>query len=124
MESCEANADSQVFRLRRTQELAMLHQSHIIRDTSLEAHDYVQQSGRATTQEQNILTLFNDNLHLTFTRREVAAALHMETSTVAARINSLVKAGALEEKPRRKCNISGINAIALRLPTEQGELFA
>lgn len=100
----------------------MLHTN--IRETSLEAHDYVQSSGRSNTQERNILTLLNDNLHLNFTRREVAAALHMETSTVAARINSLVKAGELEEMPiKRKCNISGINAIALRLPAEQKALF-
>lgn len=95
-----------------------------IRESSLNAHDYVQSSGKASTQENTILNFLRDNMHLSFTRRELAESLGMETSTMSARVNSLVKAGKLVELDhKRKCTVSKITAIALKLPTEQSELF-
>jgi len=100
----------------------MLHTN--IRETSLDAHDIVQTSGKAGTQETMILNLMDDNRHLSFTRRELASALDMETSTMSARVNSLVQAGKVIELPhKRKCSVSGINAIALQLPAKQAGLF-
>jgi DNA-binding MarR family transcriptional regulator len=95
-----------------------------MRETSLDAHDYVQSSGKAATQEMLIINFMDDNRHLDFTRRELAKALDMETSTMSARVNSLVKAGKVIEMSRkRKCSISGITAIVLHLPPRQQELI-
>jgi hypothetical protein len=97
---------------------------HNIRQTSLEAHDYVQSSGKAETQENMIINLMEDNRHLDFTSRELASTLSMETSTMAARVNSLVKAGKiLEMTNRRKCSVSGITAAVLQLPPIQKQLI-
>jgi len=40
------------------------------------------------------------------TRRQIARALKMETSTVSARVNSMLKWGCLDEKTKMLCPIS------------------
>lgn len=49
------------------------------------------------------------------TRRELANNLHMETSTVAGRVNELIKLGLVNECPKRKCQITGRTAYTLEL---------
>jgi len=94
-----------------------------MKETSLEAHDYVQSSGKAGTQEMAILNFMDENRHLDFTRRELAAALSMETSTMSARVNSLLTAEKLIEPYKRKCTVSGLTVWALKLPPAQQELI-
>lgn len=50
-------------------------------------------------------------------RRQVARAANMETSTVAARVNAMVEAGILEqtESASYKCPITGTHVIGIRV---------
>lgn len=55
---------------------------------------------------------------------ELAKSLHMEKSTVSARVNELLyEFKALEERPRRKDRVSGIMIRPVALPAKQLDLF-
>ena len=47
------------------------------------------------------------------TRHEIAAKLNMETSTISARVNSMLKWGVLEESHKRPCGITGRTVWAI-----------
>jgi Fic family protein len=99
-----------------------------VRDSSIDAYYSPDNLKRFTNQHKDILEIFHNNPKRDFTRKEIAKLLHLETSTVSARINELVHVlFVLEELPeKRHCSISKINVYALRLikqPTAQRELF-
>lgn len=50
---------------------------------------------------------------------EIAKALHMEKSTVSARVNKLIEVGSLEAKPHRKDRVSGVTVRPVGLPAKQ-----
>lgn len=49
------------------------------------------------------------------TNSELAAALRLPASTVAARINALKKSGLVEEWSRRRCTVTGFSAKVHRV---------
>lgn len=73
-------------------------------DTSLEAYIEINENGKLTTQEAIILSYLNDKRNAT--RRVIARDLHMETSTVSARVNSLKQKHKVIDKEVVKCPIS------------------
>ena len=58
------------------------------------------------------------------TRRMTARALGMETSTVSARVNELVKHGDLCERFIAPCPITGVRVNWIDLPDGQMEMAA
>ena len=48
-----------------------------------------------------------------YTRKELAFKTGMETSTIAGRVNELVKSGAIEIVGKKKCPISKKNVESL-----------
>ncbi|MEO8021097.1 hypothetical protein [Polaromonas sp.] len=57
-----------------------------------------------------------------YSRRQIAKALHMETSTMAARMNSLIADGRCEVCGTLKCPITGVNVEAVKLTSQQMEI--
>ncbi|MDA0073480.1 winged helix-turn-helix domain-containing protein [Brachyspira hyodysenteriae] len=58
------------------------------------------------------------------TRGEIAHHLKMEKSTVAARVNAMLKYGILQEVGKRKDKISGVNNYVVAINKDgQGRLF-
>ena len=58
------------------------------------------------------------------TRGEIAHYLKMEKSTVAARVNAMLKYGILQEVGKRKDKISGVNNYVVAINKDgQGRLF-
>jgi DNA-binding MarR family transcriptional regulator len=97
-----------------------------VRESSLEAFNAMQSLGKFGLQECRIMAFFKENAHRDFTRREIAHFLDMETGTVAARVNALIKTESLaERKDRRECEISkkNVTVVGLPLPTGQQKLF-
>jgi DNA-binding MarR family transcriptional regulator len=94
-----------------------------VRPTSIDTYHSLKSKFGA--QACKIMAFMKDNAHLTFTRRELAECLELETSSVSGRVNQLVKDGDLIElTEKRKCSITGITAIALSLPVAgQKKLF-
>lgn len=84
-----------------------------VRDTSLEAYYTADLSQQAKS-------VFNYlHAHQGMTRREIASGLGIDVSSVAGRINELVKAGSVAENIQRKCSVTGRTAWALTAVTRQ-----
>ena len=93
-----------------------------VRQSSIDVYHSLQSKFGAQTCK--IMAFMNENPQHGFTRREIAKYLSIETSSVAGRVNELVKNGDLIELPvKRKCSITGITAIILQLPLSQSDLF-
>lgn len=89
-----------------------------MRESSLEAYGQVRASGKAGTQEQDILAFLTGRQAMS--RRQIAHALKLETGTCAARVNALVKRGALVESENRyPCPITGVRVHLLEVPSVQ-----
>lgn len=59
-----------------------------------------------------------------YTRAELAERTGLRLSSVCGRVNELLERGAVQERSRRPCSITGVSAHALRLAPAQQELFA
>jgi DNA-binding MarR family transcriptional regulator len=95
-----------------------------VRETSREVYQQMQELGRFGEQECKIMAFVRENCHLDFTRREISHYLDMETSTVSARVNALIKDGDIVERDsRRECSISKKNVHVIGLPLAQKTLF-
>jgi predicted transcriptional regulator len=96
-----------------------------VRQTSIDTYHSLQSKFGA--QACKIMAFMKDNGHLTFTRREIAHALSLETSSVSGRVHQLVADGDLIElEEKRKCSVTGITSTVLSLPplpTGQQKLF-
>ncbi len=57
-----------------------------------------------------------------YSRRQIAQALRMETSTMAARMNSLIASGRCEVCGTLKCPITGVTVESVKLVAAQMEL--
>lgn len=57
-----------------------------------------------------------------YSRRQIAKASRLETSTVAGRVNEMLAAGQIEICGRLKCPVTGILVEAVKLVAEQMEL--
>lgn len=94
---------------------------HAIRSSSLDAyHGHVAGSvefNQAAQVEQEIAR------QVVCTRRMVAKALGMETSTVAARVNKLLADGRVVEGGMSPCPITGKRVNWLTLAPAQREMF-
>ena len=72
--------------------------------TSKIAFSQLQKDHAIPTQENKILLYLQDNKEAT--RRQIARDLKMETSTVSARVNSLVNKRLIRSKKLTKCPIT------------------
>lgn len=80
-----------------------------VRDTSLEAYVEHAETGKLSEQQQTIMYFMRfkpDGV----TRNELATGSTMRLSSVCGRVNELIKKGLLEDGPRRRCTITGINS--------------
>jgi hypothetical protein len=93
-----------------------------VRESSIEC--FHGQQARFDKQSQQIIDYIKANPTKAFTRREIAVALSIDTSSVAGRVNKLVTDKELHELPRRKCSISKIMAHTLMIPRKQPEQTA
>lgn len=78
-----------------------------VKDTSREAYSslslFESESKLSKMQEAIINQMQYDK---EYTRKELAVKTGMETSTIAGRVNELVKSGAIEIVGKKKCPIS------------------
>ena len=92
----------------------------MVRGISIEAYYKHRESGKAMSQWAAIYDYLV--LRLPLTRSEISARTGIRLSSVCGRVNELIKAGLLEESPRRDCRIT--NEPAHPVGTKmQGELF-
>tara|TARA_X000001382_G_C3043634_1_gene138694 strand:- start:250 stop:528 length:279 start_codon:yes stop_codon:yes gene_type:complete len=74
------------------------------RRTSRISYKDLIETGRQGTQVKSILKLLSTGESLS--RREIADVVRLETSSVAGRVNTLIKMGIVQENKMRKCLIS------------------
>lgn len=94
----------------------------LVRDTSVAA--YHAMAPRLSNQQRKIVQWLAFNCHKTWTRREVATAIGMETATMSARVNALMKLGIVVESGTKIDPVSGFEVGAITLPPFQSDLFA
>lgn len=88
----------------------------MVRPSSLEAYAEVKATGKAGNQEQAILDWLTQ-VNRAVSRRQIHAGTGIETSTVSARVNALIKRGAVHESAERyPCPITGIRVHLVELP--------
>lgn len=92
-------------------------------DTSRDSFRAHRVTGALGRQQRLVLAFLHDHRASTYTRSELADATGIKLSAICARVNELIKVGAIEELPRRACQVTGVSAHALRLAVEQGALF-
>lgn len=87
---------------------------HLVRETSAQAHDEHHASGKAAEQKTAILNALGNR---EMTRRELAHATGIETSSVSGRVNEMLYDNPiiLEECGKRKCSITGKMVYQVRL---------
>jgi DNA-binding Lrp family transcriptional regulator len=78
---------------------------------------------RLQDEQRRIVHWLAANCHRTWTRREVATALGMETSSVAGRVNGLLKLGAVVEIGTKLDPLTGREVGAITLPPFQADMF-
>ncbi len=76
----------------------------VMRMTSIEAHEEITESGKASTQMALIYLHLEE--HGSKTRRQLAKELDIETSTISARVNALKKLGKVKDEQKVECPIS------------------
>lgn len=94
--------------------------------TSLSAYDAVKASGTNGYQCARILAFITANSEMDWSIGEIAHALHMEKSTVSARLNAMLNDidPPIEAKTTRKDRVSGVMVRPVGLPVVgQAELF-
>lgn len=72
------------------------------------------------TQIDIIGVLMRKDASITWSISEVAFSLHMEKSTVSARMNMMKKLGRIEFAGKRKSRITGITVESWRLVVQEG----
>jgi len=91
-----------------------------IRESSLRAYHAIEPS--LQDREREIIRFLARNAHRDFTRLEIATESGISLQSVCGRINRLLKIGALEELPIRKCKY-GKSGCPVRLMPSQMGLF-
>ena len=96
-----------------------------VQPTSLSSYDAVRASGTSSAQCDRILAHIERHGG-DWSIGEIAHALHMEKSTVSARLNAMLNdiSPPIEAKPTRKDRVSGVTVRPVGLPVVgQKELF-
>jgi hypothetical protein len=92
-------------------------------ETAIDSYHRHVGGGKALAQRQKIIA-FIELMGGSWSIGELAHSLHMEKSTVSARVNELLhQTEELEERPRRKDKHSGITIRPVALPAIQLGLF-
>ena len=91
-----------------------------VTQTSLHSYDALKASG---FKGQHSAICSRMERGKVYSRRQVAKVCGLETSTVAARVNDLVKFGQVVEVGTIKCPITGKHVGAIKLADAQGELL-
>jgi len=89
-----------------------------IRDSSLLAFRAIEPT--LEKREQEIIRFLARNAHRDFTRLEIATESGISLQSVCGRINRLLKIGALEELPIRKCKYGKSGCPVRLLPSQMG----
>lgn len=76
-----------------------------VKETSIEAYDELKRNNRITPLQQKILDFMRVK-NKYYTRKEIAKALDMETSTVSARVNELIFYQEIDVIGKKICPIS------------------
>jgi len=98
-----------------------------VRESSLMAYDTLKTADLGRQEKQvlaGVALLIRTGQHTDgwVSRRQIARATGLETSTVAARTNSLIAARRLvESEDLRRCPITGRNVHMVSLPAPAGE---
>lgn len=93
-----------------------------VRDTSIGAYRELVSSGARESLHEKIVTHIKQ-CGGDWTIGELSKALHIDKSTVSARLNELLASGALAEAAKRKDKVSGITVRPVAIPDAQGRLF-
>lgn len=97
-----------------------------VRDTSRDAYDAHKASGKVTKQQLRILQAMRDHGAADYTRQEISRLTYpkkkgdppaVPINAVCGRVDELLDPiiGLLVETRRRRCGVTGENAMALRL---------
>jgi len=93
---------------------------HNIKESSLTAYDSLKSNGMAASQARILAHMQPGRL---YSRREIARALDLETSSVAGRVNELIEMNQVEVCGHIKCPISRKTVEAIKLAGKQTSLF-
>lgn len=85
-----------------------------VRETSKEAYEYCQEHGITQGQQKEIVRAMIEK-GKPMTRHEIAHRTGIETSSVSARVNKMLKEKALEETAKITCQITGRQAYGVKL---------
>ena len=86
-----------------------------VKDTSRDAYTTLSLFGSESKLSKMQQTIINQMQHnIEYTRKELAVKTGMETSTIAGRVNELVKSGAIEIVGKKICPISNKNVECLK----------
>lgn len=83
--------------------------------TSVENYHEHRRSGKLGAQAQQILDFLKSNWTKNWSRLEIAASLDLRLSSVCGRINELIEARLVEERPERPCSITGKTVKPVRV---------
>lgn len=89
--------------------------------TSIHAYHDHEASGKASTQRARIMAYMRHQTR-PVSRREIARALGLETSTVSGRVNELMDVGIVAVG-RMQCPVTGKKVHALKAVPEQIDAF-
>jgi len=89
----------------------------MVRQNSIETYIDINLEGKVDRQQDAILAYVMR--HPKSTRREIATALNIDSSSVSGRVNELVGGGKLIELAKRKDTITGRTASPVCIPAGQ-----
>ena len=96
----------------------------MIRHTSIQAYQKLKEQGIINAQEYEIVTYLLHTGNKAMTRREICEGTGFLVSSVAGRVNRLIKNKVLAESLKRKCKISGFRVTTVYVHlNNQGEIF-
>lgn len=84
----------------------------MVRDTSIQAYHEERDAGNVASQEKEVLRYISQCAYPP-TRREIAHALGLDTSSVSARVNALINEGLIADGQRRKDKTTGKTVYTL-----------
>lgn len=98
------------------------HESHIVRQTSLEAYDIV---GHLGHKQKKVLAIIHKHSRFKdfLTDREIARELgFMDPNKVRPRRHELMKLGLIVEEGTKKCTVTGRTAITWKIAVDNQRL--
>ncbi len=96
----------------------------MIRQESINAYRHLKKTGIINQQEFDIVDYLLRTGNKAMTRRELSEGTGILISSIAGRVNRLLKKKVLAESLKRKCKISGMKVTPVFVKIDrQGELF-